>query len=124
MNPNRRPSPKKTIRSCDPSRVVKNQSRPHCAWGPHQDRRDVRFRLPHALAAGCERLADWALADGVALDISCVDTDRYPDPDRPDYYMIQFCQIELTNHSSVDCSGQARIGADRATAAMRVVVGF
>jgi hypothetical protein len=59
---------------------VKSQSRPRCAWGLRQDRRDVHLRRHHALVAGYGRSADWVLADRVALDISCVDTGRYPDP--------------------------------------------
>jgi len=48
---------KMTILSCGHC-VVKSQSRPRCAWGLRQDRRDVHFRRPHALAAGYERSAD------------------------------------------------------------------
>ena len=53
-----RQSQKTTILGCGPIRVVKSQSRQRCAWGLHQDRRDVHFRRRHALAAGYERLAD------------------------------------------------------------------
>jgi hypothetical protein len=48
---------KTPILSCGPRRVV-IQSRPRCALDLRQDRRDVHFRRPHALAAGYERLAD------------------------------------------------------------------
>jgi len=48
----------KTTILCCGHCVVKSQSRPRCAWGLRQDRRDVHFRRPHALAAGYERSAD------------------------------------------------------------------
>ena len=48
MIPIRRRSRKTTILSCGQSCVVKSQSRPRCAWGLHQDRRDAHFRRHHA----------------------------------------------------------------------------
>ena len=54
-------------------------------------------------------------------DVSYGDSDRCTGPGRPRCRMIQFGQIEM-NRSDEGYSGQAQIGADRATGAMQVVV--
>jgi len=81
-----------------------SQSLRRCALGLHRDRRDAHFRRHHALA-GYGLWADFLLVDMAALDVSCVDSDRYPGPGSRGCRMKQCGQMELTNRSDEDCSG-------------------
>ena len=111
------------IQCCGLIRVARSQSLRRCALGLHRDRHDAHFRRHHFLA-GYGLWADFLLVDTAALDVSCVDTDHYPDPGSRGCHMKQCRQIELMNYSSEGCNGPARIAAGRASAVVQFAAGF